>query len=123
MKPTLVLLLVLCTTAAEYPREQKTDAEQHRAAHYRELHKWLEGKLANAPAERSRYWKQDFASPAAYERSIASYRADWERMLGVPARHSGPFRERRVAVGETAKLTIERVWIEAWPGVEAYGIL
>lgn len=119
----LFILLSAALTAGEYPQEQGIDSQPYRAAHYREIDAWLDQQLAKTPEERSRYWKQDFSSPPAYARSVASYRADWEHMLGVPSRYNGPFRERRMLVGETAKLRIERVWIEAWPGVQAYGIL
>lgn len=123
MRAITIFFVLTAGLAGEYPSEPRKDSHQYRTAHYKELDSWLGTTLDEAPTQRLNYWKPDFSSLAAYERSIARQRADWERMLGVPPRHDGPFREKRVAVGNTAKVTVERVWIEVWPGVQAYGIL
>lgn len=119
----LCLFAMLTLVASEYPNEAKEDSRDYRTTHYQELNSWLNEQLDGAPAERARYWKQDFSSPAGYERSITTARADWARMLGVPPKTNTPFHEKRLPVGETDKLKLERVWFDVWPGVRAYGIL
>ena len=65
----------------------------------------------------------DFSSPAAYERSLAPYRARLSAAYGTPPPGA---REGRITkflpVGEDADCTIYRVWIEVIDGVDAYGL-
>lgn len=65
----------------------------------------------------------DFSSPAAYERSLAPYRARLAATYGTPPPGA---REGRVTkflqVAEDADCTIYRVWIEVIDGVDAYGL-
>jgi dienelactone hydrolase len=65
----------------------------------------------------------DFSSPAAYERSLAPYRARLSATYGTPPPGA---REGRITkflqVAEDADCTIFRVWIEVIDGVDAYGL-
>lgn len=65
----------------------------------------------------------DFSSPAAYERSLAPYRARLAATYGTPPPGA---REGRITkflqVAEDADCTIFRVWIEVIDGVDAYGL-
>ncbi len=81
-------------------------------------------KLLQTQADRSlASLTPDFSSPAAYERSLAPYRARLQATYGTPPPGA---REGRVTkflqVAEDADCTIYRVWIEVIDGVDAYGL-
>ncbi len=46
-------------------------------------HRFVERKIAEAPARRSAYWNRDFSSTAAYDASVAPSRERLKRILGV----------------------------------------
>ena len=119
-KAPFVLLLAFCGLRAE----KMADSQAIRDEQYAQLNAWLTARLDDAPRARATYWsKLDFASRANYEQALASYRADWAKMLGVPPPHKGPLHEKRVKVADYPKFTMYRVWFDAWPGVQTYGIL
>ena len=65
----------------------------------------------------------DFSSPAAYERSLAPYRARLQATYGTPPPGAREGRITKILhVGEDADCTIYRVWIEVIDGVDAYGL-
>ncbi len=65
----------------------------------------------------------DFASPAAYERSLQPYRDRLKAFYGTPPPHAKEGRITKfLPVGEDAECTIFRVWVEVVEGVEAYGL-
>jgi dienelactone hydrolase len=103
--------------------EKMQDSQPIRDEQYAQLNAWLTARLDQTPQNRAAYWKLDFSSKADYERSLARYRKDWAAMLGVPPAYTGPLHEKRVKIGEDAKLTMYRVWFDALPGVQTYGIL
>ncbi|MBL9185874.1 MAG: dienelactone hydrolase family protein [Opitutaceae bacterium] len=81
-------------------------------------------QLLKTQADRTlRAVEPDFASPAAYERSLQPYRDRVQSTYGMPPPGA---REGRVTkflqVAEDADCTIFRVWIEVVDGVEAYGL-
>jgi len=65
----------------------------------------------------------DFSSPAAYERSLAPYRARLQATYGTPPPGAREGRVTKILpVGEDTDCTIFRVWIEVIDGVDAYGL-
>ncbi len=115
----LAALLIVALLAAE----KMQDSQSIRDQQYAQLNAWLDRQLADAAKVRAAYWNLDFSSKANYERSLARYRKHWAAMLGVPPAYRGPLHEKRVKIGEDAKLTMYRVWFDAFPGVQTYGIL
>jgi cephalosporin-C deacetylase-like acetyl esterase len=103
--------------------EKMQDSQPIRDEQYAQLNAWLTARLEQAPKNRAAYWKLDFSSKANYERSLQRYRNDWAAMLGVPPAYTGPLNQKRVKIGEDAKVTMYRVWFDALPGVQTYGIL
>src|SRR3569623_949516 len=47
------------------------------------LHRFVERKIAEAPAGRAAFWKRDISSPEAYARSIEANRVRMRQDLGV----------------------------------------
>lgn len=118
--PALILFTAVLATAADgVPKETQQILDKQ----YHQLDAYLTAKLDEAPGKRAAYWKLDFSSLANYQRSLQPYRKDWAEMLGVPPSYKGPLKEKRVRIGETPKYTMYRVWFDAMPALETYGIL
>lgn len=123
MRPALLLAACCALLPGQLRVEAPDDARPHLMEQYREIDAWLIAGIDDSPRQRARYWDQDFSSLPAYESSIAKQRAGWAATLGVPPPYSGPLNEKRVPVGETPRLRVDRVWFDAWPGVRVYGVL
>ena len=121
MRLTLILSAAVCATALaeDIPKETQQILNQQ----YHQLDAYLTAKNEAAPAQRAAYWKKDFHTSAAYQRSLEPYRKDWAEMLGVPPAYRGPLNEKRVKIAETPKYTMYRVWFDALPGLQTYAIL
>jgi len=86
----------------------------------------VERRYELASTRRQAFFRPDFSSLSAYEASVEGYRRQLKEMLGWPLTESAPSmtpatREEYVAQDELG--TISRLWIEALPGVELYGLL
>lgn len=46
-------------------------------------HRFVDRKIAEALAQRPKYWKRDFSSPEAYEKSVEPNRERFRRIIGV----------------------------------------
>ena len=55
-----------------------------------DLHKFADRETAASVERRARHWQRDFASPQAYEKSIAPNRARLAKYLGVPSTPTEP---------------------------------
>lgn len=120
---SVFILLACLSLAAGVVNEKNSDSQSIRDDQYQQLNAYLMAELDRSPQTRADYWKLDFSSVANYERSLEKYRKDWTAMLGVPPAYTGPFREKRVKIGDFEKCAMYRVWFDALPGVQTYGIL
>ncbi len=118
-----LLLSVCLLPAADAVHETMEQSRAIRDSQYAELNAYLTTLVDRAPQQRADYWKLDFSSQAGYVRSLEPYRSDWAAALGVPPDYHGPLHEKRVKVAECPAFTMYRVWFDAWPGVQTYGIL
>lgn len=116
-----VALVGACLLLAD--AEKEPDVQAIVAEQYAQLNRYVDNDLERSNQVRADYWKPSFASIGAYEKSMERYRRDWAELLGVPAAYSGPFREKRIKVAEAPSYTMYRVWFDALPGVQTYGIL
>lgn len=115
--------IALAAAADRFP-EEPGDSQAIRDEQYRQMDRYLTDRVAAAAAVRAGYWKRlDFSSVAGYERSIAPYRKDWARYLAVPEPGDTPLHVKQVKVREFDTYTAYRVWFDAVPGVQSYGIL
>ena len=55
-----------------------------------DLHKFADRETAASVERRARHWQRDFASPQAYDKSIAPNRARLAKYLGVPSTPAEP---------------------------------
>ena len=121
---TMALLLAALAAAAQRFPEEHKDSEPIRVEQYRQMDSYFEQQIAKANQRRAEYWKRlDFSSPDNYDRSAAPYRADWAKLIDVPAPGATPLNVKRVKVREFAGHIAYRVWMDTVPGVQAYGIL
>ena len=86
----------------------------------------LERQYAQAETRRAAFFAPDTSSVQAYQTSIEAYREQFKAMLGwpltLPSTGKVPAaREQYVAEDDLGR--ISRLWIEALPGVETYGLL
>ena len=72
---------------------------------------------------KDRWWNADFSGLDAYTRSIEPNRDRFLQMLGGWPWLRPGLNPRRVRLGETAEYSIDRVFLRAIYGVEAYGIM
>ena len=122
-KGWLLLLSCGCLVAGQLP-ERIEDSEAIRREQYHQMDRYLTGLVGPAEEARAAYWKSlDFSGAAAYDKSVARFRREWEEYLGVPPTGSVPLQPRRRQVAELPTHTAWRVWLPTLPGVEAYGIL
>lgn len=67
-------------------------------------HAFIEGKITQSEAQRSRYWKRDFTSREAYEKSVEPNRRRFMKSIGIEDKHQPPtsfklqFKEEHPAV-------------------------
>ncbi|MGQ9576926.1 MAG: dienelactone hydrolase family protein [Thermoguttaceae bacterium] len=94
-----------------------------------EAHRLLDRKTAESVKSREKYWKRDFFSSAAYEKSIQPNRERFKKMIGV-ADPRVPVVMERFGDGENPALVAEtdkyRVWQVRWTvleGVTGEGLL
>lgn len=90
---------------------------------FEQIDAYYQGLGANYLVEMARWWKPDFSSLAAYERSVAPNRARFLEMLGGWRWPRVDLNPRKFRLGETAEYFIDRVFLRAFYGVEAYGIM
>jgi hypothetical protein len=120
----LFFLTIFGACAAERFPEQAKDSESIRHEQYLQMDRYFDQWIAKAANRRAEYWKRlDFSSVEAYERSVRPYREEWSNYLAVPQPIGGAPRVRQVKVHEFNAYTAYRVWVDALPGVQAYGIL
>lgn len=119
----LILFAASAAFASQLP--ERLEQSQHiRDEQYQELDRYVTNLALNADSARAGHWKGlDFSSMGAYERSAARYRKEWAEFMGVPEPGKLPLNPRREKVAELATHTAYRVWLDALPGVQAYGIL
>ena len=109
--------------AAQLP-ERLEDSQQIRDEQYQQLDRYITDLVQKTDAVRAEHWKGlDFSNVPAYERSAARYRREWSDFLGVPDSGNLPLSPRREKVAELDTHTAYRVWLDALPGVQSYGIL
>lgn len=92
-------------------------------------HRFVERKIAEAPAVRARYWKRNVSSPAAYEESIQANRDRFSKIIGI-ADSRVPISMERFGDDNDPALAAETALFEAhqvrWPvldGVTGEGLL
>ncbi|MBI3882550.1 MAG: hypothetical protein HY301_21120 [Verrucomicrobia bacterium] len=93
------------------------------------IDQFLDRELEASIATRAQFWKRDFSSPAAYEKSIAPNREHLRQIIGaVDARV--PFRELEIISGTAspvqlgiAGFTVHRVRWPVFDGVHGEGLL
>jgi dienelactone hydrolase len=116
-----IALLGACALLAQGQKD--TEVPSILAEQYSQLNRYVDADLQHADQVRAEYWHPDFTSITAYEKSIEPYRRDWAELLGVPAAYAGPFHEKRIKIADEPGYTMYRVWFDAMPGVQTYGIL
>lgn len=133
MKPesrTLATLLALASlnhlhgadAGAPY-REPFAESLSIRQEQHRQIKDYADKLLAEKARQALRVVEPDFASTAAYERSLAPFREQLGRFFGTPPPHAAAGRVTRTQpLGPDPEAIIHRVWIEVIDGVEAYGL-
>lgn len=109
--------------AAEVYREPFAQSFPIREQQHQQIKAYADALLQEQSQRALAAVTPDFTSPAAYERSLESYRQQLRAFLGTPPPHpkSGTVTKFE-QVGEDDEATIFRVWIEVIPGVDVYGI-
>lgn len=101
------------------------------ANHYRkkilaQMESLIENKRGKSDFLRDSFFRTDFSSEQAYEKSVQKYRKQFKEMLGWPLTLAVPetapsAKEEYIAEDELG--LIYRIWIETLPGLETYGLL
>jgi dienelactone hydrolase len=92
-------------------------------------HQFVERKIADAKATRSRHWNYDFSSRERYEKSVSGNRKRLQEIIGVVDRRSPAHMERfeddenPSLVSETESYTIHQVRWDCVEGVPVEGLL
>ena len=93
-------------------------------------HDFVERKIAEAAEKRAQLWNYDYASPAAYEKSVTPNRERFQKMIGVVDQRVSPVTLEKFGEGEIPGLVAEadtfRVWQVRWSvlvGVWSEGLL
>ncbi|MDQ2900185.1 MAG: dienelactone hydrolase family protein [Acidobacteriota bacterium] len=110
--------------------DQKVIASSNFDEQVKELELYLDRQLDESASARKAFWRRDFASVAAYERSIAPYRQKLIEMIGGPAGASQEaaligeqLAVRKTLISETATHKGYRTWFKSRNGLTVYGIL
>jgi hypothetical protein len=90
---------------------------------YRDLERYFDQRIAEAEASRAACWKRDYISIERYLASVAPHRRRFVDLLGGFPAAKTPLQPRRGVLGETESYRTERVWLQAVPGIEVYGVL
>lgn len=90
---------------------------------YSQLERYFDRLIAESEERRPAKWKRDFSSVERYLASVEPQRRRFIELLGGFPAEKTPLNPRREPVGATDAYRTERVWLEAVPGVEVYGIL
>ena len=123
MTKALILIVAAGSAAAQLP-ERLEDSQKFRDEQYWQMDRYLTDLVLKTDSIRAEHWKRlDFSNVAAYDRSAARYRKEWMEFLGVPEPGKLALNPRREKVAEMDTHTAYRVWLDALPGVQAYGIL
>ncbi len=107
-------------------QEDRMTALPYRRRMLAETDAYLERLRAECGERRKAYFTPDLSSPEAYEASLIPYRRDFIAMLGRPLTEypaEAPENAEFLPLGEDELGKIERVWIEALPGLWTYGLL
>ena len=120
----LLAILIWPALAADHFPEKPEDSRAILDEQYRQMDRYFDRQIALAEARRAEYWKRlDFSSPANFDRSAEAYRKDWSSFLSIPYEPKTPLQVKQVKVREFPAYTAYRVWFDALPGVQSYGIL
>ncbi len=94
------------------------------------IDKYLLRKIAAAKTERQQYWKRDFSSARAYNKSVEPNRERLKRWIGVKDKRVSPIKLEYVAtfeqpslIAKTARYEVHAVRWSVLPGVDAEGLL
>jgi len=90
---------------------------------YAQIERYYDRLIAESDARRAQNWKRDFSSLAAYLASVEPRRKRFVEILGGFPAGKTALKPRRQSAGANEQYRTERVWIEAAPGVEVYGVL
>jgi len=124
MTRVLLLFGLAAGVAPAQLPERIEDSQRIRDEQYWEMDRYVTDQVWKTDMVRAEYWKAlDFSSVAAYDRSAARYRREWAEFLGVPEPGALPLNPKREKIVELETHTAYRVWLDALPGVQAYGIL
>lgn len=88
-----------------------------------QINRYLDRLVQGSDKIRAAAWQRDFASPEAYEKSIAPWRSRMAKWLGGMDYQPAEFKARQEKLAETKAFTAFRVWFNAFEDVEVYGIL
>src|SRR5262245_22956271 len=128
---SLLVLLPAVAHAEPLPGTKPLTREGDLAAQMVEgIDKYLMRELAASVERRQQYWKPDFSSPEAYQKSIKPNRDRFKKMLGVVEKRV-PFTDleyvstttQPALVAETDKYKVFAVRWPVLPGVEGEGLL
>jgi dienelactone hydrolase len=92
-------------------------------------HRFVERKIAESVERRERYWKRDFSSRAAYEKSVTGNRERFRKIIGVVDPRLPPSLERfggeddAPLVAETSRYRVFQVRWAVLEGVSGEGLL
>lgn len=93
------------------------------------LHRYIEGKIGESIAARTRFWKRDFSSPEAYEKSVEPNRGRLKKILGIVDRQLAARMERfgdddrPALVATTDRYSVYQVRWPVLEGVWGEGLL
>jgi dienelactone hydrolase len=90
---------------------------------YGQIERYFDRLIAESEARRPSRWKRDFTSLERYLASVEPHRKRFVELMGGFPGEKTPLNPRREPVGANDRYRTERVWLEAVPGVEVYGML
>ncbi len=105
--------------------EPEDAGNQFRETMLREVRALIHRRRQKADRHRKRYFRPDFSSLDAYEKSIAGYRKELRAIIGWPLIDEPPAgvpATRHQVVAEDSLGQISRVWVETLRGVYTYGL-
>lgn len=135
MKTTALLVLCVASVAAAaertlpgtQPLETTNDLSREMVAG---IDKFLMSETTAALSRRSNYWRRDFSSPAAYEKSVAENRERFRTIIGavderlpVAALEFVNSTSQSSLVAETDGYAVHAVRWPVFPGVHGEGLL